>query len=54
MARNLAHAMLPRPTHDERSRQEFIVSVKQELNRSLRSSQKRLFEEVVAPEHERD
>jgi SAM-dependent methyltransferase len=42
--------MLARPTHDEAARQQFVVAFKQGLNQSLRSSQQRLFDEVVAPE----
>lgn len=54
MVRSVQHDMLPRPTHDELSRQEFIVAFKQKINRSLRSTQKQLFEDVVAPEFERE
>jgi SAM-dependent methyltransferase len=46
--------MIPQSTHDEASRQQFIVTFKQALNRGLRSTQKRLFEEVVAPQFERE
>ena len=51
MVRSVQHAMLPQPTADETSRQQFIVAFKQSLNRSLRSSQRRLFDTVVAPQY---
>jgi SAM-dependent methyltransferase len=53
MVRSVQHEMLPQPTHDESSRQEFIVAFKQQINRNLRSSQRQLFEQVVAPEYAR-
>ncbi|MCB1624744.1 MAG: class I SAM-dependent methyltransferase [Pseudomonadales bacterium] len=50
MVRSVQHDMLPQSTHDDVARQQFVVALKQGLNRSIRSSNKRLFEEVVAPE----
>ncbi len=41
--------MLARPTADEAARQQFVVSLKQALNKGLRSSQSALFERVVEP-----
>lgn len=41
--------MLARPTADEAARQQFVVSLKQALNKGLRSSQGELFERVVEP-----
>ncbi|MEY3975677.1 MAG: hypothetical protein RLZZ33_732 [Pseudomonadota bacterium] len=49
MVRSVTHDMLPQATADEVSRQQFIVALKQGLNRGLRSSQNDLFECVVAP-----
>ena len=53
MVRSVQHDMLPQPTHDEQSRQQFIVAFKQQINRDLRGSQKQLFEDVVVPEFTR-
>ncbi len=50
MVRSVQHEMLPRPTADEASRQQFAVAVKFALNRGLRPTQGKLFETVVAPE----
>jgi SAM-dependent methyltransferase len=52
MVRSVQHEMLPRPTADEASRQQFIVAFKQAMNRGLRSTQGRLFEAVIAPGYE--
>ena len=49
MVRSVQHEMLPRPTQDEAARQQFVVAFKQALNRSLRPTQRRLFDSVVAP-----
>lgn len=49
MVRSVQHEMLARPTADEASRQQFVVALKQALNKGLRSSQGELFERVVAP-----
>ena len=49
MVRSVTHDMLPQATADEVSRQQFIVALKQGLNRGLRSTQGDLFERVVAP-----
>ena len=49
MVRSVTHEMLPQATADEVSRQQFIVALKQGLNRGLRSTQGDLFERVVAP-----
>jgi len=51
MVRSVTHDMLPEATADETSRQQFVVALKQGLNRGLRSSQGALFEHVVAPAH---
>lgn len=53
MVRSVRHEMLPQATPDEHSRQQFVVAFKQALNRGFRPTQRRLFEEVVAPEYER-
>ncbi len=53
MVRSVQHDMLPRPSPDELSRQEFIVTFKQALNRKLRSTQKQLYEAAAAPEFAR-
>ncbi|MDW8258524.1 MAG: class I SAM-dependent methyltransferase [Gammaproteobacteria bacterium] len=53
MVRSVSHDMLPIPTPDEASRQRFIVAFKQVLTRELRSTQQRLFDEVVAPQYAR-
>lgn len=52
MVRSVQHEMLPRPTADERSRQQFIVAFKQSLNRRLRSTQRQVFDASAAPEFE--
>jgi 2-polyprenyl-3-methyl-5-hydroxy-6-metoxy-1,4-benzoquinol methylase len=52
MVRSVQHPLLALATHDEASRQQFNVAFKQSLSRNLRSSQQRLFNEVVAPEVE--
>lgn len=49
MVRSVQHDMLPRPTADEASRQQFIVAFKRALNRTVRTTNQRLFEQVVAP-----
>jgi SAM-dependent methyltransferase len=49
MVRSVQHEMLPHRSHDEAARQQFVVALKQQLNRSLRATNKRLFEEVVSP-----
>jgi SAM-dependent methyltransferase len=53
MVRSVQHEMLAQPTHDEAARQQFVVAFKQGLNQSLRASQQRLFDDVVAPEYRR-
>ena len=52
MVRSVQHPLLAEVSHDEASRQQFNVAFKQSLTRNLRSSQQRLFNEVVAPEVE--
>jgi ubiquinone/menaquinone biosynthesis C-methylase UbiE len=52
MVRSVTHDMLPQATANEVSRQQFIVALKQGLNRRLRSSQAALFDNVVAPAYE--
>ena len=54
MVRSVQHEMLPQATADEASRQQFIVAFKQSLNRGFRPTQKRLFDDVVAPAFERE
>ncbi len=49
MVRSVQHDLLPRPTHDEAARQQFVVALKQGLNQRLRASNRQLFEAVVAP-----
>lgn len=49
MVRSVQHEMLPRPTADEASRQQFIVAFKQAINRTVRPTNQKLFEQVVAP-----
>jgi SAM-dependent methyltransferase len=49
MVRSVQHEMLPHPTADEASRQQFVVAFKQAINRTVRTSNGRLFEQVVAP-----
>ncbi len=49
MVRSVQHDMLPRPTADEASRQQFAVAFKLALNRGLRATQGTLFDDVVAP-----
>lgn len=49
MVRSARHEMLATPTHDERSRQRFVVALKQHLNRALRPRHRRAFEEQAAP-----
>lgn len=53
MVRSVQHEMLPQPTADEATRQQFIVAFKQGLNRTLRPTQQQLFDSVVAPEFAR-
>lgn len=50
MVRSTRHDMLPQPTADEASRQQFSVAFKQALNRGLRPSLGPVFEAVAAPE----
>ena len=50
MVRSVQHEMLPRPTADEAARQRFVVAFKQALNRTLRPTNRALFESVVAPQ----
>jgi SAM-dependent methyltransferase len=49
MVRSARHPMLAQPTHDESSRQEFVVSFKQYLNRDLRPRNRGVFEREAAP-----
>lgn len=49
MVRSVGHDVLPRPTHDEAARQQFVVALKQHLNRELRARNRELFEQVVVP-----
>lgn len=49
MVRSVRHEMLANPTHDETSRQEFVVAFKQYLNRDLRSRNRAVFERQAAP-----
>lgn len=49
MVRSVTHEMLPQATAAEASRQQFIVAFKQALNRTVRPTNRRLFEQVVAP-----
>lgn len=49
MVRSARHEMLAQPTHDETSRQEFVVSFKQYLNRELRSRNRGVYERDAAP-----
>jgi SAM-dependent methyltransferase len=50
MVRSVRHDMLAQPTHDETSRQEYVVSLKQYLNRNLRSRNREVYEREAAPE----
>lgn len=52
MVRSVRHDMLPQSAHDDVARQQFVIALKQGLNRSIRATNRRLFEEVVAPEVE--
>jgi SAM-dependent methyltransferase len=52
MVRSVRHDMLPRPTHDEAARQQFVVALKQHLNRRLRARNRELFDQTVAPRFE--
>lgn len=52
MVRSVRHDMLPQSAHDDVARQQFVIALKQGLNRSIRATNKRLFEEVVAPDAE--
>jgi SAM-dependent methyltransferase len=54
MVRSVQHAMLPRPTADEASRQAFVVAFKQSLSKNFRPTQRRLFDEVAAPQFARE
>lgn len=49
MVRSVRHEILPRPTHDEAARQQFVVALKQHLNRALRARNRELYEQVVVP-----
>ncbi|MBK6597773.1 MAG: class I SAM-dependent methyltransferase [Proteobacteria bacterium] len=42
--------MLPQSAHDDVARQQFVVALKQGLSRTVRSTNKQLFEDVVAPD----
>ncbi len=52
MVRSVQHTLLAEVSHDEASRQQFNVAFKQSLARNLRSTQQRLFNEVVAADVE--
>lgn len=54
MVRSVTHEMLPQATAAEASRQQFIVAFKQALNRTVRPTNRRLFEQVVAPRYAAD
>jgi len=45
--------MLARPSADEAARQQFVVALKQVLNKGLRATQGELFDRVVAPAWQR-
>ncbi len=49
MVRSVRHDMLPKPTHDEKARQEFVVSFRQFLGREIRPTNRRVFERRVVP-----
>jgi SAM-dependent methyltransferase len=49
VSRNARHDLLPQATHDEHARQEFVIALKQGLNRTLRATNRQLFEAVVEP-----
>lgn len=49
MPRNPDHALLPRPSHDERARQDFIIDFKRFLSGTLRPANRHIFERVAAP-----
>src|SRR5262245_45000863 len=49
MVRSVRHDLLPRPTHDEAARQQFVVALKQHLNRRLRARNRELFEQAIVP-----
>ncbi len=50
MVRSVQHDMLPQSAHDDVARQQFVVALKQGLSRTVRSTNKQLFEDVVAPD----
>ena len=50
MVRSVQHDMLPRPTADEASRQQFTVAFKQSLNRGQRAGLGEVFAHVAAPQ----
>jgi SAM-dependent methyltransferase len=52
MARNPDHAMLARPDHDERARQDFIMSLKRRISRQLRPANRLFFTQEAAPAFE--
>jgi SAM-dependent methyltransferase len=49
MARNPDHAMLARPTHDERARQAFVGAYKLFVGRTLRRANRTFFDAEAAP-----
>ena len=53
MVRSVQHEMLPVPDHDEAARQQFVVALKQHLNRSLRPVNRAAFDAEAAPAWER-
>lgn len=53
MARNPDHAMLARPDHDDRARQDFVMSLKRRIARQLRPANRLFFRHEAAPAFER-
>ncbi len=50
MSRNPQHSLLPRPTHDERARQDFVGQFKLFSGRKLRPINRTIFEKQAAPD----
>ncbi|MBE9018918.1 class I SAM-dependent methyltransferase [Chroococcidiopsis sp. CCALA 051] len=54
MDRQFQHPMLPQVTHDELARQNFVKSLKLHIVKNLSPGNKRVYEQVVKPQFERE
>lgn len=54
MDKQFRHAMLPQAIHDEQARQNFAVSLKKHIAKSIAPGNRKIYEEEVKPKFERE